>query len=73
VTDSYIGITTNYTAIKNAHISCSVNPDSSKGSRPLYKFIRDHGGITNWDFEILKNTYTCNSLDEKKLEKGISS
>ncbi|MFM7979266.1 MAG: hypothetical protein ACKPKO_08115, partial [Candidatus Fonsibacter sp.] len=45
------------------------NPDSSKGSRPLYKFIRDHGGITNWDFEILKNTYTCNSLDEKNLKR----
>ncbi|MFM7989086.1 MAG: hypothetical protein ACKPKO_58210, partial [Candidatus Fonsibacter sp.] len=43
----------------------------SKGSRPLYKFIRDHGGITNWDFEILKNTYTCNSRDEKTGKGNI--
>jgi len=49
---------------------CSCNkPQTSKGERPLYKFIRDHGGITNWDFEVLKNTYACNSIDEKSLKR----
>ncbi|MFM7979100.1 MAG: hypothetical protein ACKPKO_07255, partial [Candidatus Fonsibacter sp.] len=69
ITDTYIGSTNNHDAMKNMHICCSNNPQNSKGERPLYKFIRDHGGITNWDFEVLKNTYACNSIDEKSFKK----
>ncbi|MFM7986306.1 MAG: hypothetical protein ACKPKO_44035, partial [Candidatus Fonsibacter sp.] len=44
------GSTNSYDSIKNMHI-CSCNkPQTSKGERPLYNFIRDHGGISNWDF-----------------------
>ena len=68
ITDTHIGPTNNYDAMKHIHISSSNKPENSKGLRPLYKFIRDHGGITNWDFEILKNTYACNSLDENNYK-----
>lgn len=69
ITDIYIGSTNSYDSIKNMHI-CSCNkPQTSKGERPLYKFIRDHGGISNWDFEVLKNTYACNSIDEKSIKR----
>ncbi|MFM7979296.1 MAG: hypothetical protein ACKPKO_08275 [Candidatus Fonsibacter sp.] len=68
ITDTYIGSTTNYDSIKIC-ICSSNKPQTSKGERHLYKFIRDHGGITNWDFEVLKNTYACNSIDEKSFKK----
>ena len=37
----------------------AVNDNHRRGAIPLYKFIRDHGGIHNWDFENHGKTCTC--------------
>lgn len=62
VTEKYIGYTTQY------HAMISHWYDSNLKQPPYMKFINDHGGIDEWDIQILK---TCESREEAKLEKSL--
>lgn len=63
VTDLYVGHTTNFVQRRDQHRRYSVN-DSGK----LYQVIRNNGGWTNWNMEIL-NFFNCKDLIDAKTKE----
>ena len=61
--DLYVGHTTNFDNRFLSHEQCSLLSDMK-----LYKFIRDHGGWSNWVMDILCEVY-CKSRGEAALEE----
>lgn len=58
--ECYVGSTTNYTNRKNFHKNACKNKKVKAHNAPVYKFIRENGGIDNWDMVIIQN-YPCNT------------
>jgi predicted GIY-YIG superfamily endonuclease len=69
IKDCYVGSTTNFKKRKRQH-KCSCNNPNDKGyNYKVYKFIREHGGFDNWDFEIIVQQ-KCNDKQELyKIER----
>jgi hypothetical protein len=63
ITDEYIGSTTNKNRRKQEHKYNCNNENSKKYDIPVYQFIRENGGIDNWDMIVLEE-YSC----ENKLQ-----
>ena len=53
IQDLYIGHTTNFVQRKSAHKQSCVNPKSANYKLKLYKVIRENGGWTNWQMDII--------------------
>ena len=51
VKEIYIGSTYNYTYRKDHHKSECINSNSEHHNTPVYKFIREYGGWSNWEIE----------------------
>lgn len=64
----YIGSTLNFKRRKSQHIKNITNRRSRKYKYPVYKYIRELGGIDNFDFEIVEK-YPCNSKGEGLLRE----
>lgn len=62
VVDSYIGHTNKLPQRKAEHFSRYKNPTDPAFNRPIYKTIRAHGGIDNWEFEEIERV-ECESCD----------
>ena len=63
IREIYIGHTTNYKIRYNCHKSWCNNINSSKYNLKVYKYIREHGGWSNWNMvELYK--YPCDSIKE---------
>ena len=58
IKDCYIGKTTNFKNRIREHKSSCYNENSKKYNLKLYQYIRENGGINNWNFiEIETNKY----------------
>ncbi len=66
VTDFYIGATKNLTNRVKQHFYNVNNPRSVKGKFKVYNFIREHGGVDNWNVVALK---FLSVKDKKALDK----
>ena len=67
ITQIFINSTTNYEKFLYNFVK-----DYHKGSqnRTIYQVIRDHGGLLNWEFEILERFTECKSkmeLEEREF------
>jgi predicted GIY-YIG superfamily endonuclease len=60
ITDCYVGSTTDFYHRKASHISCCCNSKVASYDDDKYEFIRKHGGIKNWNIEIIEH-YPCKS------------
>ena len=58
VTECYVGHTTDFRVRKNAHKSQCSNATGKWFNLPVYKFIRENGGWSNWDM-VLIAVHTC--------------
>ena len=68
VTDIYVGHTTNLYKRKDRHKYCCTTEKCKVYNTHIYKFIRENGGLNNW--EIIKlYDYPCNSLKEASIEE----
>jgi hypothetical protein len=68
IKDIYVGSTCAFRRRKNEHKSSCTNENSKKYNHNVYKFIRDHGGFSNWEMiEIKKvNCETKRELDKEE-------
>jgi predicted GIY-YIG superfamily endonuclease len=68
--DCYVGSTTNFYHRKASHISCCNNSTVASFDDKKYQFIRKHGGINNWNIDILEH-YPCKTkkqaFDREKM------
>ena len=69
VTDIYVGHTTDFRKRKNQH-KRNCNTEGNKHYNfPVYQFIRQHNGWSNWDM-ILLESYECrDALEARKIER----
>ncbi len=63
IQDCYIGSTVDFYHRKASHISCCCNEKRASYDDFKYKFIRENGGIDNWDIEIIED-YPCKNKKE---------
>ena len=63
IKDTYVGHTTNLKSRKSCHRTNCTNTKNESYNFKLYKFIRSHGGWTNWTLEILE-TFSCTTKTE---------
>nr|UZT28790.1 MIGE-like protein [Nucleocytoviricota sp.]UZT29066.1 MIGE-like protein [Nucleocytoviricota sp.] len=68
ITDTYVGHTTNFVQRKHAHKQGVNNPKCSNYNCKLYKFIRNHGGWTNWSMIIVTFKNCSNNYEACALE-----
>lgn len=61
----YVGSTTNFRIRKYKHKASCINEKKKDYKTPVYQFIRDNGGWTEWQM-IPIEVYPCN--DKKELE-----
>ena len=53
ITECYVGHTTDFRVRKNAHKSQCSNTSSTCFNYPVYQFIRENGGWSNWDMVLI--------------------
>ena len=53
ITETYIGSTKNLKNRISRHRSNCMNENNLEHNRYVYKFIRNNGGINNWEFKVL--------------------
>jgi len=69
IKECYVGHTTNFKQRKIEHKYACCNPNSKSYNTKVYEFIRNNGGIDNWDFiEIEK--FPCNSKIEAQMREN---
>jgi len=69
VKDFYIGYTTNIKGRMDVHRRvCLVNTHKSHNQK-TYRIIRENGGWSNWNYEIIE-TFSCNNKEEA-IEKEV--
>jgi hypothetical protein len=56
ITDIYVGHTTNFNTRKSHHKTRCENLNNPKSQFRVYRFIRDHGGFSNWDMVKLEQS-----------------
>lgn len=72
ITKIYIGSTKNIKQRIWGHRSNyfnNSNSDDRRHHQPVYNFIRDNGGIDNWEFEVLENC--CDDKRKQKEQEWI--
>ena len=60
ITECYYGSTINFRNRKNQHKTNCCNEKRRSYNCKVYKFIREHGGWSNWDM-VLVEYYPCNT------------
>jgi len=68
VTDVYVGHTTNFVQRKHAHKQSCINIKSTNYTCKLYEVIRNNGGWSNWQMEIV-NFFNCSSHYEARIKE----
>jgi len=69
VTQIYVGSTVNLKNRISKHKSRCNNPNVESHNAKVYKFIRDNGGWTNWNFKVLEIKGCINKYDASKIEQ----
>jgi hypothetical protein len=65
ISDVYVGHTINFIQRKRAHKQCCNNINSGL---KLYSFIREHGGWSNWNMDIV-NFFNCKDQHEARQKE----
>jgi hypothetical protein len=76
IKELYVGKTTNFKRRVQRHKSSCYNENSEEYYCKLYQYIRENGGINNWNFiEIETNEYNDkeSALKEKELIKKLNA
>ena len=68
ISDCYVGSTTSHLKMKSRHKSNCNDEKSKEYNYPLYRFIRDHGGIDNWEFVLLED-YPCRTKKQLNIRE----
>ena len=69
ITDLYVGQTTDIKARKHHH-KHSCNCENNKNyNNPVYKFIRENGGFTNWDMIVIDSQSCIDSQEAHTIER----
>ena len=68
ITDVYVGHTTNFIQRKHAHKQGCINVKSTNYKCKLYEVIRNNGGWSNWQMNIV-NFYNCNNHYEARQKE----
>ena len=68
ITDRYVGSTTSHLKMKSRHKSNCNDENGKEYNYPLYRFIRDHGGLKNWDFILLED-YPCRTKKQLNIRE----
>jgi len=68
ITDTYVGSTCNFIQRRYRHKSVCNNVNAKGYNIPLYRFIRDNGGWTNWAMSPIKK-YPCDDITDKLIEE----
>ena len=68
INDTYVGSTCNFTRRKSQHKTSCNNVKTNGYNIPLYKFIRDNGGWSNWIMSPIKK-YPCDDITDKLIEE----
>lgn len=73
-TATYVGRTSNFERRIAAHKSNCYNPNSENYNFPVYKFIREFGGMDNFRFILVKGNLTLDeaALLEAKLVRDLN-
>jgi hypothetical protein len=69
ITDVYIGHTTNFVQRKSGHKQSCVNPKSSNYKLKLYNVIRENGGWTNWQMDIIAYHHCKDQYEARTKEQ----
>jgi len=64
----YIGSTTNYKRRISEHMGRCKNENDDAYNKPLYKYIREQGGIDNFEFEIIEEVECDNKNESLAIE-----
>jgi hypothetical protein len=67
-TDVYVGHTTNFVQRKHTHKQNCINPKSINYTLKLYEVIRENGGWSNWNMEII-NFFECKDHYEARQKE----
>jgi hypothetical protein len=54
--------------MKSRHKSNCNDENGKQYNYPLYRFIRDHGGIDNWEFVLLQD-YPCRNKKQLNIRE----
>jgi len=71
ITDLYVGHTTNFVQRKHAHKQSCINMKSINYKCKLYEVIRNNGGWSNWQMDII-NFYNCKNHYEARQKEQES-
>jgi hypothetical protein len=71
VTETYIGSTVNLKVRNKCHKSTCGNPKSENYNIKLYKYIREHGGWTNWSMIEIETCKYETKLDARIKETEL--
>lgn len=67
-TEVYVGCTVDLKARKYAHKNCSTNENRVSYDSKLYKYVRNNGGISNFEMIELEK-FPCNSEKEPETRE----
>jgi hypothetical protein len=71
ITDIYVGSTTNFKSRKYQH-KCTIHHEANEGyETKKSKFIRENGGIDNWDMILIKEFSCENKRQMLKIEREV--
>jgi hypothetical protein len=71
VVEEYYGSTTNFINRKKQHtLSCNNEKNKDYNNVSPYIFIRENGGIDNWDMIIVEQLKDCKNLKELHKKEG---
>lgn len=68
ITDCYVGHTTNLKLRQTNHRD-KCNPNHCKSGIKLYMFIREHGGWSNWEIQIIDHYPTCENKSQATIRE----
>ena len=67
--DIYIGHTTDFNKRKSCHKLTSANQSNRNYTMPVYQFIRENGGWSNFDMILIETQCLNSSLEARKKER----
>lgn len=65
----YIGSTINPKKRKKHHKEYTLYEKTIHYDYPVYKYIREHGGWSNWEFKEVKTYYGVDTKELRRLEQ----
>lgn len=68
---SYVGHTTRFSKRKSEHKSKCNNPKNERYNIPLYVFMREHGGFSNWSMIEIQSRICKDKREAERIETEL--